>query len=161
KFIIKRGVFVLDSIDSKIIRRLSEYGRSTWAELGTLLNLSAPAAADRVRRLEERGVIKGYTALINPEAAGYGLMAFITVALSTPEHRPAFLAWLEQTPEIVECHHIAGEGDYLLKVRCPKIQDLERLISLQLKSLPGINGTRTTIVLSTCKETGRLPLNEE
>ena len=151
---------MLDSIDSKIIRHLSEHGRSTWAELGALLNLSAPAAADRVRRLEERGIIRGYTALIDAEAAGYGLTAFITVTLNTPDCRQAFLDWLKRSPSVIEGHHVAGDGDYLLKVRCAKIADLEQLISSQLKALPGIAATRTTIVLSTCKETERLPLEE-
>ena len=148
---------MLDSIDSKIIDHLAEFGRATWAELGSLLNLSAPAAADRVRRLEERGVIKGYAAIIDSEAAGYGLTAFINVTLLAPDYRQAFLDWMEKSNQVTECHHIAGEADYLLKIRCTNIRDLERIISKELKNLPGITATKTTIALSTCKESWRLP----
>ena len=110
--------------------------RITWSDLANSLGLSAPAAADRVRRLEERGVIQGYAALINPNSLGYMLTAFISVSLDRPEHRAAFLQQVESLAEIQECHHITGEDDYLLKVRCRNTQDLERLISDDLKNLP-------------------------
>jgi Lrp/AsnC family transcriptional regulator, leucine-responsive regulatory protein len=133
-------------------------GRITWSELAGILELSAPAAAERVRRLEERKIIKGYTALIDPEAAGCELTAFIAVTLERPEHRPAFLQRVQELAEIQECHHVTGEDDYLLKVRCRNTKGLEQLISENLKGLPGILRTRTTIVLSTTKETPVLPL---
>lgn len=150
----------LDDIDSKVIRHLMQNGRMTWAELATVLQLSAPAAGDRVRRLEERGVILGYTARIDPEAAGCHLTAFVAVTLERPEHRAPFLEKVQQLAEVQECHHIAGNDDYWLKVRCQHTKDLERLVSDELKSLPGILRTRTTIVLSTVKETSVLPLRE-
>lgn len=148
----------LDEIDSKVIQHLMEQGRMTWSELAGILELSAPATADRVRRLEERKVIKGYTAVINAEAVGYNLTAFITVTLDRAENRAAFLQQVETLPEIQECHHVAGEDDYWLKVRCRDTKHLEQLISEDLKGLPGISKTRTTIVLSTVKETTALPI---
>jgi len=148
----------LDEIDSKIIQYLMTQGRITWAELAGALDLSAPATADRVRRLEERQVIMGYTALVNPEAIGYPMTALIAVTIEKPKHRAAFLKKVEQLTEIQECHHVTGDDDYWLKVRCQSTQDLERLISEELKELPGILKTRTTIVLSTVKETTVLPL---
>ena len=81
----------MDSLDYKIIRTLMDNGRITWAELAGVLGLSSPAAADRVRRLEEQGLIKGYTALVDAEASGYGLAALIAVSLERPAHREAFL----------------------------------------------------------------------
>jgi Lrp/AsnC family leucine-responsive transcriptional regulator len=126
--------------------------------LAATLELSAPATADRVRRLEERGVIQGYSALVNPEAVGCGLTAFIAVTLERPEHRDPFLQRILELPQIQECHHVAGDDDYLLKVRCHSTQDLEQIISERIKSLQGIVRTRTTIVLSTAKETPALPL---
>jgi Lrp/AsnC family leucine-responsive transcriptional regulator len=134
--------------------------RATWADLGALLGLSAPAAADRVRKLEESGIIKGYAALIDPEAIGCGLAALIAVTLDRPEQKPAFLKMVQIVSEIQECHHIAGAEDYILKVRCTSTRDLERLISEEIKSLPGIR-TRTTVVLSTIKETPVLPIKLE
>jgi len=139
--------------------QLMENGRSTWSELATLLQLSAPAVADRVRRLQERGVIQGYAAQIEPRAVGLTLLAYVAVTLERPHHRAGFLAWVQQANAVQECHHIAGgEGDYLLKVRCRDTADLEDLVSNQIKGLEGIVRSRTTIVLSTVKETSRLPL---
>lgn len=148
----------LDEIDYEVIQYLMTQGRMTWVELASALDLSAPATADRVRRLEERQVIKGYTALIDPAAIGYSLTALIAVTLEKPKHRAAFLKKVEQLAEIQECHHVTGDDDYWLKVRCQNTQDLERLISDELKQLPGILRTRTTIVLSTVKETTVLPV---
>lgn len=133
--------------------------RITWAELGNLLGLSAPAAADRVRRLEEKGVIRGYHAVIDPAAAGCDLGAFIAVSLAHPDGRDGFLALVASLPEVLECHHVAGEDDYLLKVRCGGTRDLERLISVKLKAAAGVLRTRTTVILSTAKETAILPLS--
>ena len=148
----------VDALDYKIVRALMDNGRITWAELAGLLSLSSPATADRVRRLEDQGIIKGYTTLIDAESAGYGLTALIAVSLERPGHREAFLNKVMMVPEILECHHTAGDDDYMLKVRCRGTRDLDRIISDELKSLPGIVRTRTTIVLSTLKETSNVPL---
>lgn len=130
----------------------------TWAELAAQLGLSAPAAADRVRKLEERGVIQGYFTQVNAQSLGYDLTAFIAVVLEHPRDRAGFLAQVQAMPEIQECHHIAGDGDYLLKVRCQGTPGLERLITHQLKEISGVAQTRTTIVLSTVKETMSVPI---
>ncbi|MBP2628052.1 MAG: transcriptional regulator, AsnC family [Firmicutes bacterium] len=148
----------MDSNDLKVIKQLMAKGRSTWAELGTLLGLSAPATADRVHKLEEAGVIKGYSALIDPNAIGCGLAALISVIVEQPEQRTNLLRKVDELPEIQECHHVAGDVDYLLKARCASTRDLERLISKEIKSFPGIK-TRTMVILSTVKETPILPLN--
>jgi len=140
------------------LRRLTENGRATWAELGALLELSAPAAAERVRKLEERGVIRGYTALVDAPALGYPLTAFIGVVLERPRDREPFLAKVGQLAAVQECHHVAGDEDYLLKVRVSGLPALEDLVSNELKGLPGVVKTRTTIVMSTVKETHRLAM---
>jgi Lrp/AsnC family leucine-responsive transcriptional regulator len=149
----------LDEIDYKILHHLMPQGRMTWSELAQLLDLSAPATADRVRRLEERQVIQSYAAIVNSEAIGYHLTAFIAVTLEHPRHRAAFLQKIQSLPQIQECHHVTGEDDYWLKVRCRHTKDLEQLISEDLKQTPGVLKTRTTIALSTFKETPALPLN--
>ena len=147
----------MDAIDIAILRRLMERARTTWAELGSLLGLSAPAAADRVRKLEDAGVILGYAALVDPEAAGCGLGAFVSVTLERADDRRAFLDMVRSLPEILECHHVAGAEDYILKLRCADTRELERLISDRLKSVPGVR-TRTGVILSTVKETHILPV---
>lgn len=148
----------MDETDSKALAYLMANGRATWAELAGILGLSAPAAADRVRRLEERGVITGYAAIINANTIGCGLTAFIAVTLDRPVHRAAFLARVRALPEVQECHHVAGEDDFLLKVRCGSTRDLEQIVSEGIKGLDGIARTRTTVVLSTSKETPILPI---
>ncbi len=148
----------MDIQDIQALRLLMREGRSTWSELARLLGLSAPAAADRVRRLEERGVIRGYSAVVDPEAVGLGVTAFVAVTLERPEHRAGFLGWVDGAPEVQECHHVAGDCDFLLKVRCAAVRDLEAIVSEEIKGLHGVTSTRTTVVLSTRKETPVLPL---
>lgn len=147
----------MNTNDLKIIRRLMSNARATWAELGALIGLSAPAAAERVRKLEESGVIKGYAALIDPDSIGCGLAALISLTIENPEYRPAIIKKIGELAEILECHHVAGDVDYILKVRCFGTRDLERLISNEIKSFPGVR-TKTTVILSTIKETPVLPI---
>ncbi|MFZ5643584.1 MAG: Lrp/AsnC family transcriptional regulator [Bacillota bacterium] len=148
----------MDDIDKTIIRRIMDQGRITWSELGSILGLSAPAAAERVRKLEEKGIIKGYSAQVDPEAVGCGLTAFISLTLERPEHRSDFLKAVGEMSEVLECHHITGDEDYLLKIRCPGIKSLEYIVSRNLKGIAGVTKTRTTVVLSTVKETTAMPI---
>ena len=148
----------MNNNDLKLIRQLMANARSTWAELGALIGLSSPATADRVRKLEDSGVITGYAALVNPEAIGCGLAALISLTIENPEYRPAIMKKIGELAEILECHHVAGNVDYVLKVRCTGTRGLERLISNELKVFPGVK-TKTTVILSTVKETPILPLS--
>jgi len=152
---------MLVGLDSKVVRLLMRQGRVSWTDLAQHLGLSAPSAAERVHRLEQRGVIRGYAALIDAEAAGYPLLAFVAVVLDRPERRGAFLKRVATLAEIAECHHVAGEDDYLLKVRCRSTLDLDRFLVESLKSTPGVVRTRTTIVLSTAKESVAVPIAED
>ena len=149
----------MDSFDKKAINLLMNRGRATWAELGELLGLSAPSAADRVRKLEERGVIRGYAALVDAHSIGYPLTAYISVSLVSHRKRAAFLRAIEKMDQVAECHHVAGEDDYWLKVRCRGTQDLDHLLAKELKDKLGVARTRTTIVLSTAKESVRVPID--
>jgi Lrp/AsnC family transcriptional regulator, leucine-responsive regulatory protein len=147
------------SLDVKALKLLMRNGRVTWAELGQLLGLSAPAAADRVRKLEQRGVIRGYAALVDPASVGHPLTAYISVSLASHRNRAAFLRAIDKMDHVVECHHVAGDDDYLLKVRCRGTQDLDHLLAKELKDKLGVAHTRTTIVLSTAKESVRVPID--
>jgi Lrp/AsnC family leucine-responsive transcriptional regulator len=148
----------MDSLDRKALAFLMKNGRASWANLGQHLGLSAPSVADRVRKLEQAGVIRGYAPLVDAESLGYPLVAFVSVTLGSHRNRSAFLRAIEKLEEISECHHVAGEDDYLLKVRCRGTKDLDRLLARELKDRIGVAKTRTTIVLSTAKETVRVPL---
>ena len=153
--------FMIDAIDTKAVRHLLQDGRASWADLGAALGLSAPAAAERVRKLEERGVIRGYAALPDPDAAGFPVLAFVYVTLASQNARTPFLKAVQAHPLIQECHHVAGDDDFLLKVRCRGMRDLDPLLSDELKGRLGVARTRTTIVLGTVKETVALPVGDD
>lgn len=147
----------MDTIDRKALARLMIDGRASWAELGEHLGLSAPAAAERVRKLEQQGVIRQFAAVADPALAGYPVLAFVSVTLVSQAKRKAFLAAVSRNPGILECHHVAGDDDYLLKVRCKTMGDLDLLLSEELKGRMGVARTRTTVVLGSAKETTALP----
>ncbi len=151
----------MDAIDSMLVEVLQVRGRESWAKLGEAANLTGPAVAERVRRLEDDGVIRGFCALVDPEALGANLTAFVSVTLEGADHRAAFLARVQALGEVQECHHVTGDDDYLLKVRCRTTRDLDRLISRDIKGVRGVTRTRTTIALATAKETARVALPRE
>jgi Lrp/AsnC family leucine-responsive transcriptional regulator len=148
----------MDTTDSKLIALLARDGRAQWADLAKLLRMSAPAVRQRVKRLEAAGFITGYAALLAPGRLGLAITAFLAVSLDHPRHRAAFLKRASELAEVLECHHVAGDDDYLLKVRCRGTAELEDLVSVRIKGLAGVARSRTTIVLSTVKETPVPPL---
>ena len=107
----------MDAIDRRLIIRLQYAGRETWAKLGETLGLTGPAVADRVRKLQQVGIIKGFAALVNPDAVGMMVTAFVGVSLERPALREAFLKRVGAIPEVQECHHVTGDDDFLLKLR--------------------------------------------
>src|SRR5262245_55684944 len=115
----------MDELDRKTLRFLMAQGRGTWAELGKLLRMTAPAAAERARKLEADGTIVGYAALTHPEKVGFPLTAYVGVTIGDQKRRAAFLRLVEKERQIIECHHVAGDDDYLLKVRCRGTGDLD------------------------------------
>lgn len=143
---------MIDAIDRILLERLTEDGRVSWADLAQELALSAPAIAERAKRLRQRGLIRGFHAVLDPRALGLGLTAFVAVTLSHPRHRGEFLKVVQKRGEVKEAHHLAGEDDYLLKVHCRDTADLEHLLTSVLKAVPGVQRTRTSIVLGTAKE---------
>lgn len=148
---------MLDSLDYKAIEQLAINGRITWAELANVLELSPPSTAERIKRLEEKGFIEGYSARLNYKALGYSITAFVSLSLTHPKHQTGFIKAIHKLKEVEECHHIAGDDDYLLKVRCKSTEHLDQFLNEKLKMLSGVLKTRTTIVLSTSKE---LPIRE-
>jgi Lrp/AsnC family leucine-responsive transcriptional regulator len=148
----------LDDLDRKILTRLMEDGRITWAQLAAEVGLSAPSVTERVRKLEKLGVIEGYAALVNPEVVGCGMLAFVAVELTDPNHHAEMLREAQATPEIQEYHIVAGDYDYLLKLRCRDSRELERLLRETVRSIAGVARTNSTIVMLTPKETCAVPL---
>jgi Lrp/AsnC family leucine-responsive transcriptional regulator len=122
----------------------------------------APSATlERLRKLEERGVIQGYEVRLDQRKLGLGLTAFIFVKANDKQGEIDTGERLRQHPNVLEVHHIAGEDCFLLKVRATDTDDLGRMLRSELSSLPGVTSTRTTIVLGTLKESARIPVPEE
>jgi Lrp/AsnC family transcriptional regulator, leucine-responsive regulatory protein len=142
--------------DARILDVLQRDGRRPYAELGAEVGMSGPSAHERVKKLEARGVITGYAAVVDPRALGYDILAFtwVTQAPGTVSHdlTDAFAA----VPEIEECHHITGEADYLIKVRARDTRDLERVLRL-VQSTTDVFQTETDVVFSSGFE--RRPLH--
>lgn len=143
---------MLDTLDYKALEQLVHNGRITWAELANILGLSPPSTAERVKKLEENGLINGYSASLNYKALGYSITAFVALSLAHPRYQRSFFKSVNKLREIEECHHIAGDDDYLLKVRCKDTEHLDKFLNEKLKTLSGISRTRTSIVLSSLKE---------
>ncbi len=149
----------LDRIDLQLVELLQADGRRPYAELGAEVGISGPSAHERVKKLEARGVIDRYAAIIRPEALGYPVLAFtwLTQAPGTAAHdlTDAFAG----IPEIEACHHIAGEADYLLKIRARDTRDLEQVIK-RLETTPDVFSTETDVVFSSAFDGRPLRLRE-
>jgi Lrp/AsnC family transcriptional regulator, leucine-responsive regulatory protein len=141
----------LDRIDRRILRLLREDGRMPLAAIAKAVGLSGPAVHDRVRKLEQRGIIGSYTAVLDPIALDRSHVAFVMVTLSEGNEFAAdepIVARICEEPDVLEFHRIAGEDCYLIKVRTATNKDLEQLLR-RIRRIRGVARTRTTIVLST------------
>lgn len=146
---------MIDDIDKQILNIMQKDARIANAEIARQIGLAPSAVLERIKKLEERGVIGGYVTKIVPGEVGYGLTAFVFVKTSFCGSIGGVLASI---PEVLEVHDIAGEDCYLLKVRAENTQKLGEFFREKLKNLPEIISTRTTIVLQTIKETIALPI---
>jgi Lrp/AsnC family transcriptional regulator, leucine-responsive regulatory protein len=134
----------LDEMDWRILVELQQDGRLPWSELGRRVHLSAPAVADRVRRLEDAGVIAGYRAVVDHTKVGFPLLAYVRVRYANGDAAPFHKA-IRSSPEVLECHHVTGEDCYVLKVVARSMPDLERVTG----ALARLGGVTTSLVFST------------
>lgn len=142
----------IDEIDAKILELLQENGRMKRNAISEIVGLSVPSVSERMRKLEERGVITGYHAVLDPKRLHHDITAFIRVSVDGSVNYSEFVADAYTMSEVLEVHSITGEGSHILKIRTRSTTTLERLLS-RVQSLPGVHGTSTSIVLSTFKET--------
>lgn len=149
----------LDRTDIKILRALQSDGRLTNAELATRVNVSAATCHRRTQRLFDDGHIIGVRAEIAPAAVGLGALVMVGVVLdrSTPESFAAFEEAVHKLKEILDCNLVAGDFDYLLKIRVRDMADFNKLHGHKLIALPGVRQTRTFFVMKEVKENARLP----
>jgi len=152
---------MLDATDLAILQLLQANGRISNADIARQLDMAPSAILDRIRKLEQRGVIQGYAARINPLAVGLGLTAFVLVRTEERVGSGSIGHALARIPEVLEVHHVAGEDCYLAKVRARDTEDLSRLLRERFGRLKGVRNTRSTIVLTTVKESQALPLATE
>jgi Lrp/AsnC family leucine-responsive transcriptional regulator len=134
---------ILDPVGRKLLQAVQENARLSFSELGRRVGLSAPAAAERLRKLEELEIITGYHAEINPASLGYSVTAFIRLTTTTAQY-PRVLELAQRLPEIRECHHVTGSEAFILKVLATSIPHLESIIA----QLSAFGATSTSIVLS-------------
>lgn len=149
----------LDRIDMNILRALQADGRLTNAELATRVNVSAPTCHRRTQRLVEDGYITGVHAQIAPEPVGLGAVVMVGVVLdrSTPESFAAFEDAVIKLKQVLDCNLVAGDFDYLLKIRVRDMSDFNKLHGKQLIALPGVRQTRTFFVMKEVKDSAPLP----
>ena len=142
----------MDTADLRIVDLLQRNARKTQSEIAREVGLSQPAVADRIRKLEERGVIQSYVARVDAAELGVDITAFIGVGIEHPKFFEGFTKKVKGLDEVLDCHRVAGEDSYLLKVKTRNTRALDRLLVEVLRTLPGVTRTHTTIVLATIKE---------
>ena len=151
---------MIDGTDAKILAILQKDGRTSNAELARQVGLTPSAVFERIRKLEERGIVRGYTALVDPSAVGLGLLAFVLVRSSDRLGTDRVAQAIAKAPEVLEVHNVAGEDCYLVKVRAVDTKDLSRVLRKRFGRVKAISSTRTIIVLNTIKETTALVIGE-
>jgi Lrp/AsnC family transcriptional regulator, leucine-responsive regulatory protein len=147
----------LNDTDARLLAILQADGRRSYADLGADLGMAGPSAHERVKKLEARGVIRGYSADVNPSALGFGVLAFTWVTQApgsvAVDLTPAFAA----IAEVEECHHITGEADYILKTRATDMEHLGRVVR-RIQTIENVFATETDVVFSTGFEGRPLPV---
>ena len=145
----------IDEVDVRILELLQAQGRIKRSRIAEEVGMSIPAVSDRMRKLEERGVLKGFHAEVDPKRLDYDITAFIRVTVDGSRYYEDFVRHATALDAIQEVHSITGEGSHILKVRVRNTTALERLLS-QIQSWDGVHGSSTSIVLSTFKETSNV-----
>lgn len=151
---------MIDELDSIILEILQANARISNAELARRVNLSPPATLARVRRLEESGYIDHYATLIDRKRVGFDMLCFVRVSLQLHDidQVNGFREAVQQMPEVLECHHVTGDYDYILKVVAHNTKDLENFLINQLTPFPGVARIYTSLVLNEVKTSTVLPL---
>jgi Lrp/AsnC family leucine-responsive transcriptional regulator len=148
---------VIDDRDRKILTLVQRDAKLPQAEIARRVGLSAAAVNERLRKLENAGVIRRYVAVVDPRSVGMSITAFVEVFIEHPRHEAVFIEHLLELDEVLEVHHVTGEFSLLLKVRVRDMDGLQQLLLHQLNAQEGVRQTRTVMVLSTVKEESFIP----
>ncbi len=149
---------MIDDVDYKILQILQEKARIPNAEVARQVGMAPSAVLERIRKLEDRGIIEGYEVRLNPQPFNQGLMAFVHVTLLS-SCRVNLAEDLSRVTGVQDIHQVAGEDGYLLKLRVADNAELGRVLAEEICSLDGVQQTKTSIVLNTIKETRKIDLN--
>ena len=151
---------MIDDLDQHILDELQQDARISNAELARRVNLSPPATLARVKRLEENQHIKHYVAILDHKKAGFDMLCFVRVSLQLHDidQVTGFHQAVQKIPQVLECHHVTGDYDYLLKVVAQNTQDLENFLVNCLTPIPGVAQIHTSLVLREVKNTTEIPL---
>ena len=152
----------LDKIDRNILRVLQEEGRISFTELGDRVGLSTTPCTERVRRLERDGVITGYHARLDPQLVGAGLLVFVEISLTykSGDIFEGFRSAALRLPNVLECHLVSGDFDYLIKARISEMASYRKLLGSTLLTMPNVRDSKSYIVMEEVKETLSLPIGE-
>lgn len=145
----------LDDTDVQILNHLQDNGRAQRNKLAEMVGLSVPSVSERMRKLEEKHMIEGYHAILNPKAFNLDITAFIFVEVDGSGRYPEFVKRAAEDKEVLECHSITGDGSHILKIRTKNTETFERLLS-RIQTWDGVKKTRSNVVLSSYKETRRI-----
>ncbi|WP_103027469.1 Lrp/AsnC family transcriptional regulator [Salinibacter altiplanensis] len=146
----------IDEIDAKILELLQRDGRMQRSDVAEEVDLSISAVSERMRKLEARGVIEGYRAVVDAKRLRLDITAFIRVSVDGSEHYPNFVGQVEEMEQVLELHSITGDGSHLMKVRTADTTALEGFLS-DIQAISGVSKTTTSIVLSTFEEERTVP----
>ena len=152
----------IDKIDKKILETLQDNGRIRNSELAKLVNISQPPTAERVKKLEKNGYITKYVALVDPRKVGVTCFTYVEVTLIRHGKNVVkrFMGAIVKLDEVMECHHITGGADFLLKIATKDIPTYEQFIIQTLTALPDVQHLKTLVVLSTLKQETKIPIGE-
>ncbi|MDK3156130.1 Lrp/AsnC family transcriptional regulator [Kamptonema cortianum] len=150
----------LDKSDRHILRLLQENGRITNADLARKVGLSPPSMLQRVRKLEESGTILGYSAVLDQQKLGYSIVVMAMISLAMHQEKPIdqFLAEIKGIPEVLECYHVSGDYDFLLKIVAKDIADYERVLLTHVAGIKSVGKIHSCFVLKTNKSSTPLPV---
>lgn len=155
----KESGYVLDKIDRRILDLLQQNGRLSMTELADTIGLTVTPCIERVRRLERDGIITGYHARVSPQALDAGLLVFVEISMSGKSERTfeEFRREILCIPQVLECHLVSGDFDYMVKARISEISQYRSLLGNILLRLPGVTQTKSCVVMEEVKETMFLP----
>lgn len=150
----------LDKIDRKILEILQTNAKITNAQLSKEIGLSPAPTLERVKKLEQSGIIRSYHAKLENEKIGLGVSTFVQVTLMghNKENMDAFVEAISKVDEVIECHHVTGSGDFVLKVVAKDISSYQKLMLEKISEIPVVDGLQSMVILSTYKDSKRMPI---